>query len=109
MNQEQENQERERLDRKFKGMFATTKALKEKGVSALDTSPRRSRTAKWIDKVSLIGGVLILGWLIFVIAYGLREVFMEIGVFLVLLPFLILLTLIVYAIGRVLGLWNKNK
>ena len=103
------NQEREQIDRKFKGMFATTKAMKEKGLSALDTSPRQSRITKWMDRISLIGGVLIAGWLIFVIAYGLREVLLEIGIFLTILPFLILLTLIVYAIGRAVGLWNKNK
>jgi len=108
MNQEH-NQEREQADRKFRGMFATTKALKEKGSSALDTSPRQSGTAKWVDRISLIGGILIAGWLIFIILYGLREVLVEIGIFLTILPFLVLLTLIVYAIGRALGLWNKNR
>jgi len=104
MNQEQYNQEREQVDRKFKGMFATTKALKEKGIAALDTSPHPSRIARWINRISLIGGLLLGGWLVFIIVYGLWNYIAElIGV-----GILILLFQIIYRVGDRFRWWNKS-
>ena len=96
MNQEQHNQEREQIDRKFKGMFSTTKALKERGVAALDTSSPKSKRSRFVDTLYLVGGLLILGWLIFVIAYGLQEALTEVVVFLVFLPLIMIVAVISY-------------
>ena len=105
MNQEQQNQEREYIDKKFKSMFATTKALKEKGSSALDISPRQSRISKWIDRICLTGGILMSGWLIFVIAYGIWEYIVKLFA----ISLLILLYWIIYRIGDEFGWWDKTN
>lgn len=109
MNEEQHNQERERLDRKYKGMAATMKAFKEQGVSALDTQPPKSKSTKVANALYLIGGLLMGAWLVAVIAYGLREVFQEIITFLIYLPLLMVVAWVVYNLGKALGFWDRDK
>lgn len=105
MNEESNNQEREGIERKFKGMFATIRAFKERGASALDTSPRQSRVSKWTDRICLIGGLLMAGWLVFIIAYGLWDYIIEIVAALL----VILFYWIIYRIGDRFGWWKKSN